>query len=148
MRYLAKALQSEHCKVTKLHLHGNNIGDEGCGHLAEALQRENQVTKLWLVNNNIGVEGRSSHPALLKRAKTSSTSLQDIQGLKLSSCPSISPEPLAKTTRPCSITPQASQRPRSTTHRQAHTGRAFGAENNRERLATNMFKDFGQNRRH
>ena len=38
--HLATALQSEHCKVNTLDLYGNNIGAKGCAHLATALQSE------------------------------------------------------------------------------------------------------------
>ena len=38
--HLATALQSEHCKVNRLNLFNNYISAEGCAHLATALQSE------------------------------------------------------------------------------------------------------------
>ena len=57
-RHLAAALQSDACKVAVLELGHNEIGHEGCQHLAAALQSDAcKVTTLELRHNEIGDKG-------------------------------------------------------------------------------------------
>ena len=63
-------MRNYYLKIQYLYLDNNNIGDEGCRHLAPALAKMKGLNTLDLDKNNIGNEGRKvMREAWLKAGK-------------------------------------------------------------------------------
>ncbi len=64
-RHLAAALEMNKF-LTALELARNNFGNEGCFHLAAGLERNKSLTTLDLSSNNIGADGAAAFQTMLQ----------------------------------------------------------------------------------
>ncbi len=75
-RHLAAALERNSTSVT-LDLGGNNVGADGCRYLAAALERNSTLRALSLHSNNIGTDGAAAFQTLLQ----SNCTLDEVSGV-------------------------------------------------------------------